>query len=96
MRIDALSGIGMTPIPTASPGIGRSGGFNDLLLNAVRDVNGIQAGAESAVTRLAAGEELPGPLIASAVTQADLSMRTMIQIRNKLVQAWDELRQMQI
>lgn len=97
MRIDPNS-IGSTLIapPSMSSSGGRTDSFTDLLRGALADVNTSQARTNEYVERIAAGEKIPDAVIANAVTKSDLAFRTIIQIRNKLVDAFNELRQMQI
>jgi flagellar hook-basal body complex protein FliE len=83
----------MSP-PSAAPA--RSSAFGDVFLRAMGDANRSQASVEHLIERVAAGEDVNPATLAAAVNKADLAMRTMIQIRNKLTQAFDELRQMQV
>ena len=95
MRIDP-SGIGQTPIAPATPTVRRGEGFEDLLRGSLGEVNSLQANAEDMIARVAAGEDIDPAIVANAVNKADLAFRTMIQIRTKLVDAFNELRQLQL
>lgn len=87
-----------TPLPLSptrtSPA--RQDGFSDLFLRTLGETNRLQANVESLVERAALGEAINPATMASAVNKADLAFRTLVQMRNKLVQAFDELRQMQV
>lgn len=97
MKVDANPGLsGTTWLPRANPEVGRTGGFDDLLKNALSDVNQMQAHAERSIEAFATGEQPDPAVVAGAVNKADLAFRTMLQIRNRLVSAFNELRQMQI
>lgn len=95
MRINDLTAA--TSMPISQPTNSRSvGDFEDLLRNLVNDVNKQQSQAEASIEALATGKDIDPGMVAAAVNKADLAFRTMIQVRNRLVQAFDELRQMQI
>lgn len=95
MRIDSVSSTGL-PITPANLPTPRTNSFGDLFRQAAGDVNHKQAVVENLIERTAAGERLNPAELASAVNKADLAFRTMIQIRNKLTEAFDELRRMQV
>ena len=97
MRIEGMIGTpGMPLVGPATPGTGRTETFQHLLLDSIAQVNGLQGEAERIVERVGAGEEINPAVVADAVNKADLAFRTMIQVRNKLTQAFDELRQLSI
>jgi flagellar hook-basal body complex protein FliE len=95
MRIDGALSVGQLAIPPA-PANGKGAGFEELLQQFLRDTNQLQLDAERTLERVAAGEDLDPAAVAAAVNKAELAFRTMIQIRNKLVQAFQELRQLQV
>ena len=90
----------MPPLPPTSPGEGTGAStgpsFKDLLLDSLREVNGIQQDAERAVEQLVTGEEVNMAEVMTAVQKADRSFRMMLQMRNKLVQAYQEIRDIRI
>ena len=87
--------------PLASPGTqstGQVGGssFQDLLVESIREVNNLQQDAQKAVEQLSTGEDVNMAEVMTAVQKADMSFKLMLQMRNKLVQAYNEIRQIQI
>ena len=96
MRIDAYSGIGDTMLPLPNSAVSGGQGFDDLLRNAVAQVNQDQLNSENIVERVAAGEDIDDAVVVTAVTKAELAFTLMVQIRNKLTDAFDELRQLQV
>src|SRR4051812_38003346 len=66
--------------------------FANTLLDSIKQVNNLQADANNAVESLFTGEEANPAEVLTAVQKADLAFRTMMQIRNKLVAAYDELK----
>lgn len=96
MRIEPNPSIGDRALAPPTPGVGRTASFQDVLQGSLGEVNQLQQNAESIIERVAAGEEIDSAVVANAVDKADLAFRTLIQIRNKLVDAFDELRQLNI
>ncbi len=95
MRIDQVSSTGLPITPSSIP-TPRTSSFGDLFHQAVGDVNHKQAVVENLIERAASGEKLNPAELAAAVNKSDLAFRTMIQIRNKLTEAFDELRRLQV
>ena len=90
------------PLPgvgSASPGSAQGAGassFQDLMLESIREVNTMQQDAQLAVEQLATGEDVNMAEVMTAVQKADMSFRLMLQMRNKLVQAYNEIRDIRI
>jgi flagellar hook-basal body complex protein FliE len=79
--------------PEASQG---SGSFKDLLLNSIQEVNTMQQAADRAVEQLATGGDVNPAEVLTAVQKADIAFRMMMQIRNKIVQAYQEVQNIRI
>lgn len=73
-----------------------AGGFADLLKRAVRSTDAQQHYADDLVTAVETGlsDDLVGAMLASQ--QASLSFSTMIQVRNKVMSAFDDIIKMQV
>ena len=73
-----------------------SGGFLDTLKNAIGKANDVQMQASQAVDALVTGQtqDLHGAMV--ALQQADVSFQLMMQIRNKLLSAYEEIQRMQV
>ncbi len=56
----------------------------------------VQAEAEKAVEALFTGGDINTAEVLTAVKKADMSFRLMMQMRNKLVQAYQEIRDIRI
>jgi len=69
-------------------------GFQDLLARTWNDTVRQNAGAQQAIEASLAGDDLAMVETFTALREADLSLRLMIQIRNKLVDAYQELQQL--
>jgi flagellar hook-basal body complex protein FliE len=92
-----LSGIGSLTQgskPAAKPSDGDS--FKNLLLDSINEVNTLQQDADRAVEGLFTGEDVNPAEVLTAVQKADLAFRMMMQIRNKLVAAYDEVKNIRV
>lgn len=96
-----ISGMPLTP-PTmpASPGVAPTGGekseFKNFLLESIEQVNNMQADADKAVETMMTGGDVNPAEVLTAVQKADLTFRMMMQIRNKLVSAYQEIKDVRI
>ena len=75
----------------------KPGGFAAVLKSSLTEVNEMQQKADAAVTALATGDgkvSLHETMI--AMEQADVSFRMMMQVRNKIVEAYQEILRMQV
>ncbi|MBL4824995.1 MAG: flagellar hook-basal body complex protein FliE [SAR324 cluster bacterium] len=73
-----------------------SGGLSRTFEKLLQDVNQQQLNAEAKQVELLVSEnkDIHGTML--ALEKADLSMRLMLQIRNKLVNAYEEVMRMQV
>jgi flagellar hook-basal body complex protein FliE len=83
--------------PIAPPRVGgTSGNFADTLKNAIAEVDRTQKAAESAAQDFAAGRttDVAGTMI--AVERATVTFQLMLQIRNRLLEAYQEIQRIQV
>jgi flagellar hook-basal body complex protein FliE len=78
--------------------VGTSGtsGFLDSLKSAIGKVNDAQMEAGRSIDSLMTGETQDIHRTMVALQQADVSFQLMMQIRNKLVAAYEEIQRMQV
>jgi len=79
---------------SAAPTGGAS--FKDYLLDSIKQVNDMQQSADKAVEKLATGGDVNPAEVLTAVQKADVAFKMMMQIRNKLVQAYDEVKNIRV
>lgn len=97
--IPAIAGFGLEPI-AAPQGVGQGdgldAGFGDQIFDAVDGVDDAQHAADDALYLLASGEEvdLHGTMI--ALEEADIALRTMVSVRDKLISAYEQVMNMTI
>lgn len=71
------------------------GDFRKFLLNSLEKVNELNHNADEAIEKLMTGEIKDIHQVMIAVERANLAFMTMMQIRNKLLQAYQEIMRMQ-
>lgn len=81
---------------TGTTGTTSGPGFLDSLKSAIGNVNDAQKEAGRAVDALMTGETQDIHRTMVALQQADVSFQLMMQVRNKLVTAYEEIQRMQI
>jgi flagellar hook-basal body complex protein FliE len=79
--------------PSAGPA---APSFRDVLIEGIEQVNNMQQDADAAVEQLMTGQEVDPAVVLTAVQKADMSFRMMTQIRNKLMQAYQEIKEIRI
>ena len=70
--------------------------FQDVLLKSIEQVNELDRQSQSMIAGALTGEEYTQAEIFTAVKKADLALRTMLQIRNKLLDAYNELKDLRM
>ncbi|HKK33994.1 MAG TPA: flagellar hook-basal body complex protein FliE [Desulfomicrobiaceae bacterium] len=71
-------------------------GFADVLQSSVEKVNDAQLQADEAVGKLHSGEAKNIHEVTIALEQADISLRLMVKMRNKAMDAYQEIMRMQV
>jgi flagellar hook-basal body complex protein FliE len=84
---------GVKASPTQSSG---GASFKDMLMNSLNEVNSMQQQANQAVEQMAMGEDVSTAEVLTAVQKADIAFRMMLQIRNKVVQAYQEVQNIRV
>jgi flagellar hook-basal body complex protein FliE len=94
--------LGAMGAPTALPNVSLilppsddSVSFSDVLKNAVAEVNQVNDGAAAQVNNLIQGGNADMNNVMIAVEKADVSFQLMMQVRNKIVGAYQEIEKMQ-
>lgn len=70
--------------------------FSDLLSEAITRVEGYRATADQTVNRFVRGEEEEVHKVAIATQQSELAFDLFLQVKNKVVQAYQEVMRMQL
>jgi len=101
--MDQIKAITMPTVPrlenaaaSHASGGAPSGGFMNTLQQAIGKANDIQLVANQATEALMTGQTQNIHQTMVALQEADVSFQLMMQIRNKLVSAYEEIQRMQI
>lgn len=89
----------LPPMPTQPgkmAGVQESGSFKNFLVDSIQDVNAMQQQADVAVETLMTGGDVDPAEVLTAVQKADMAFRLMLQMRNKAMQAYQEIKDIRI
>ena len=81
---------------TTGPQAPPASDFKDFLVRSIHEVNAMQQEADHAVERLVVGEDVTPAEVLTAVQKADVAFKLMLQIRNKILQAYQELQNIRV
>ncbi len=70
--------------------------FGDILKSTVKNVSDAQISGDQAIEQLQSGEARHLHEVMLAVEEADISLRMLVQFRNKALAAYEEIMRMQI
>ena len=86
--------LGVKTAQHASPSAGQS--FGNVLKESMSEVNNLQLDADKSIEALVSGEnkDIHGTMI--ALSKADLAFRMTVQVRNKVLDAYQEVMRMQV
>lgn len=90
--IGESSGQNLLPVKNNQKSAGS--GFDVAIKEALTKVTTIQNEAEQAIQELASGGDITHAII--AMEKADLSFQVMVEVRNKLLSAYEEIMRMQV
>lgn len=92
-NLEAIRSSGALPKPASSP---ESGSFEGLLKQSLNDVNELQLKADQAVRQLATGQQQDIHNTMIAMEKADIAFRLLMQIRNKVIAAYETVMRIQV
>jgi flagellar hook-basal body complex protein FliE len=93
----AISGSpGLGPLAKVSNAPSSQEPFGSVLGRMLTEVDSLQKRADQAVEGLATGKVKDVHDVMLAMNEADLSFRLMLEVRNKLVEAYQEVSRMQV
>lgn len=92
--LGALPGIGNLPNATLDTGQ-PDGSFSGLLSDALQQVNQLNGSADQKIGNLLQGHNGDMASVMIAVEKADVAFQLMMQVRNKIVSAYQDIEKMQ-
>ena len=84
------------PKPPVNAGGVEAGGFKAMLRQQIDEVNQLQKDAKEAIEDLATGKRDDLESVMIATQKADTAFRMLLQIRNKVMDAYEEVKQMRV
>jgi len=103
MSVNLLGGM-VAPVPTGTDPLSlgtmtspdqSSGGFSDVMKGAINQVSTLQDSAQQQVTNLIQGGNADMSKVMISVEKADVAFQLMMQVRNKIVSAYQDIEKMQ-
>ncbi len=96
-----ISGVGNgLPLPPIAQQVPQPGGdegsFQNLLSDALSSLGKVQAEAESSAVQLVSGQPVELHEVLLATERASLSFQLVVQARNKVVEAYQDVMRMQV
>lgn len=82
--------------PGGKPDAQQGPAFKELLLDNIRQVNDLQQDAEKAIEDLATGRRDDVANVMIAKQKADMAFKMLLQVRNKLVDAYEEIKDIRV
>ena len=95
LSVGKLSGGGVTPGTSAAKSAGGSS-FADTLKKSIEEVAKLQQDASDAVQNLTTGKTDDVTGVMTAMEKSDLAFKTLLSIRSKLMDAYEEIKNMPI
>ena len=94
--VGGVGGMGVSPTGITRAPVDGDGSFKDMLFQKIAEVNGLQKEAEAAMSNFAGRKTKNVTEVLVAVQKADLAFKTLMQLRNKLFEAYREITQLRI
>ena len=93
-----LNQVNNNTIPSTSENVNEDDkvNFEDVLKNAVNKVNNVQINANEDIEALIKGEDITMHDVMLSMQEAQISMQLMLEMRNKLYDAYKELSSVQL
>jgi flagellar hook-basal body complex protein FliE len=97
--MNGISSLRILPAEVDAGALGPAGeagpGFREVLHSAMDDIQQLEGQAEAKVAQVLAGNGADVHSAMIAVEKADLSFQLMMQVRNKIISAYEEISRMQ-
>lgn len=100
--MESISSFPITSMPSIGAGAkpqtvgGGEGSFKNLLMDSIQNVNSMQHQADQAVEAMFTGEDVNPAEVLTAVQKADLAFRLTMQMRNKVMDVYQEIKDIRI
>lgn len=88
--------VAIPQIEPLNPGKGSGGGFQSVLSDAIGRVEQFQQNSQTAIGKFLSGEDEEVHKVALATQQSELAFDLFLQVRNKVISAYQEVMRMQM
>lgn len=95
IRGDLLPPISNVPEKKINPAENK-GSFGEILTDKIKEINQLQHSADSAIAKVEVSDSGSIHEAMIAIEKANLSFKTMMQVRNKILEAYQEVMRMQV
>ncbi|MBC7218352.1 MAG: flagellar hook-basal body complex protein FliE [Candidatus Caldatribacterium sp.] len=96
MEVSRISSGTLPSLGKEKPQASQGGGFAEKLWQALEEVNELQKEADQAVLEVALGKEENLHRAIIALERANLALGLAVQVRNKVIEAYQEIMRMQV
>lgn len=96
LNIGKLAGGGVSPAKGDAAGGTGGSSFADTLKKSIDEVSKLQQDASKAVQDLVTGKTEDVSGVAAAMEKSDIAFKTLLSIRNKLMEAYDEVKNISV
>jgi flagellar hook-basal body complex protein FliE len=96
LSLGKIAGGGVTPGSSGAGGAGGASSFSEALKNSINEVSKLQQDASQAVQNLATGKTDDVTGVMTAMEKSDMAFKTLLAIRAKLMDAYEEVKNMPI
>ena len=93
---NGISDASMMPMKPMAGDQAKGPDFKQLLMKNLTDVNQLQQDADEAIADLMAGRRTDIADVMTAKAKADMAFKMLLQVRNKLVEAYQEIKDMRV
>ncbi len=87
---------GISPSKSPEPSKGGPGQFQDVLQNMIQDISKLQVDADQAIEKVQLQNTGSIHEAMIALEKADISFKVMMQVRNKILEAYQEIMRLQV
>ena len=84
------------PLRPAGPGDQPNAQFKDVLMKNIEQVNRLQQDADMAIEDYYSGKRDDVDAVMTAAKKADMAFKMLLQVRNKMVDAYEEIKQIRV
>lgn len=95
MAVTPIAGIGAIGSSGAA-GTKAAGGFGDAIARGIENVSNLQNAADGALATFAAGGNVQIHEVMAATSKATLGMQVMVEMRNRALEAYQQIMNIQV